>query len=69
MLATPEVQPTVTVPPLELVAIERPSKGEISVKIPPVELESVTATLVAFTVRASATEPVAMVKETAGEDK
>lgn len=36
--------------------------------VPPVELESVTTTLVAFTVRESATEPDAMVRMAAGEE-
>lgn len=69
VLATPDTQLTVTVPPLELVAIESPNKGEIRVKAPPVELDIVATTLVALMVRASATEPVAIVREILGDER
>ena len=39
----------------------------MSVKLPPVELDSVTITLVAFTWRESVREPAAIVKFVAGE--
>ena len=38
------------------------------VNVPPVELDSVTTTLVAFTVRESATEPDATVNVVLGEE-
>jgi hypothetical protein len=41
----------------------------VSTKLPPVELERVTITLVAFTESESATEPDFIVKLTAGEVK
>lgn len=66
-LATPEVQESVSAPPTLELAIVRSYDGEISVKLPPVELDRVTMTFVAFTWRASATEPVAIVKVVAGE--
>ncbi len=62
VLATPETQLVVTVPPVELVAIERPVADEVSEKLPPVVLDNVTATLVALTARLSAEEPDAMTK-------
>ena len=68
VLAVPAVQLCDTVPPLELVATERPYDGDVSVKVPPVEFERVTATLVAFTVNRSATEPLTVVRVVEGDD-
>jgi hypothetical protein len=49
VLAVPDVQLIATVPPLELVATEKPTADEVSVKLPIVVLDKVTRTLVAFT--------------------
>jgi hypothetical protein len=68
VLTTPCVlQEVVTVPPGLDVATDKSYDGEIRVKVPPVDDESVTATLVAFTCSASAAEPVAIVRVVAGE--
>jgi len=67
VLTTPCVHEVATLPPLLDVATERSYDGEISVKAPPVEDESVTTTLVAFTCSASAAELVATVRVVAGE--
>ncbi|MHB8174851.1 MAG: hypothetical protein ACYDFU_10385 [Nitrospirota bacterium] len=69
VLATPEVQLVATVPPVELVATERPVADEVSEKLPPVVLDRVTATLVALTVKLSASEPDAMVKVMPGVER
>jgi hypothetical protein len=61
VLAVLDRQPIATAPPFELVATENPTVGDVSVKVPPVELDMVTRTLVVFTWIASATEPVAIV--------
>jgi len=47
--ATPDVQEMETVPPELEVATTIPNEAELSEKLPPVVLESVTTTLVAFT--------------------
>lgn len=49
VLATPDVQEAVTAPPALELAIVRSYVAEVSVKLPPVELDMVTITLVAFT--------------------
>ena len=68
MLTTPCVlQEVATVPPGLDVATDKSYDGEIRVKVPPVDDESVTATLVAFTCNTSAAEPVAIVRVVAGE--
>lgn len=61
------MQLVVTTPPLLEVAIEISREAEISVKFPPVELESVTIALVAFVVKVSANEPDLTIKSIAGE--
>src|ERR1035441_9340474 len=58
-----------TLPPPLDVATERSYEGESMIKVPPVVCESVTETLVAFTCRTSATEPVAIVSVVVGDDK
>jgi hypothetical protein len=63
----PCVHEVATVPPGLDVATDKSYDGEIRVKVPPVDDESVTATLVAFTCKTSATEPVAIVSTVAGE--
>lgn len=67
VLATPELQLRVTVPPELLVLIDKSLDAEVRVKLPPVELERVATTLVALTTRESATEPDFIVKLIAGE--
>jgi hypothetical protein len=69
VLATPDVQLVVTIPPPELVATERPIAADVSEKLPPVVLDSVTATLVAFMVRPSAEEPTTMVNVLLGAER
>ena len=49
MLTTPCVHEVATVPPPLDVATDKSYDGEIRVKLPPVELDRVTMTLVAFT--------------------
>jgi hypothetical protein len=66
-LAVPDVQESAAVPPELLDAIVRSYVADVSVKFPPVELDSVTITLVAFTWSASATEPAKIVNVVAGE--
>lgn len=65
-LSMPEEQGCASVPPLPIVELES-ACGEMSVKGPPVEDERVTRTLVAFTSRKSATDPVAIVSVVEGE--
>jgi hypothetical protein len=60
------LQEIVAVPPPLEVATERSYEGDVRIKLPPVELERVTTTLVAFTPRASATEPDVMVRVVEG---
>lgn len=67
MLTTPDVQELAMVPPPLDVAMERSYDGESSVKLPPVEEDTVMRTLVAFICKTSAAEPVAMVSVVAGE--
>jgi hypothetical protein len=62
MLATPELQVSDAAPPPLDDAAVRSYEGDWSVNVPPVEDESVTTTLVAFTVTASAAEPAVIVK-------
>jgi hypothetical protein len=66
-LTTPLVHEVVTAPPPLDEATVRSYAGERSVKAPPVVLERATMTLVAFTVRASAAEPVAIMSVVADE--
>ena len=54
-------------PPVLLVAIEKSREADVRLKLPPVEDESVTITLVAFAVSASAADPDLIVKLIAGE--
>ena len=61
------LQEVATVPPGLDVATDKSYDGEIRVKVPPVDDESVTATLVAFTCSTSAADPVAIVRVVAGE--
>jgi hypothetical protein len=63
----PELQERDAVPPALEDAMVRSYDAEVSVNVPPVEDESVTITLVAFTVRPSATEPVEIVSVAVGE--
>ena len=67
VLASPEVQLRLTVPPalLETTAMSRDM--EVRLKLPPVEDERVMTTLVAFTSTVSAVEFVTIEKSTAGE--
>ena len=60
-VSMPPLQDTFAIPPALEVATERSYEGDKRVKLPPVVCESVTNTLVAFTVRASAAELVAIV--------
>ncbi len=66
-LATPELQESDAAPPLLDVAMVRSYDADVSVNVPPVEDESVTATLVAVTVRASAIEPGVIVNGVAAD--
>ena len=68
-VAVPEVHTNDDEPPELLDAMTKSYNADVSMKFPPVELERVTMTLVALTVRASAREPAAMVKVAAGEVK
>jgi hypothetical protein len=68
-LATPELHDSDATPPPLDVAMVRSYDGDVSVNGPPVEDESVIATLVAFTVSASATDPAAMAKVVAGDER
>jgi hypothetical protein len=68
-LATPELHDSDATPPPLDVAIVRSYDADVRVNVPPVEDESVTTTLVAFTTRLSATELVAMVMVASGEVK
>src|ERR1019366_1075079 len=68
-VSMPPLQEWATLPPPLDVATERSYEGESRVKLPPVVCESVTRTLVAFTWRTSAKEPVAIVSVVAGDEK
>jgi len=67
-VSMPDEHVWLRLPPLPAVEEEN-ACGEVSVKAPPVELERVIATLVAFTTRLSATEPVAIIRVIADELK
>ncbi len=69
VLATPDVQLVFTVPPELEEAIEKSKEAEVKVKLPPVVLDKVIATLVAFTVSASATDPDLIMKVADGEER
>jgi hypothetical protein len=65
-VSMPEAQASLKLPPLPTVEADK-AWEEIRENDPPVVFESVTATLVAFTWSASATEPVAIVSAMTGE--
>jgi hypothetical protein len=69
VLATPEVQEVGSIPPPAPAEIERSLADDINVKDPLVEDDIPITTLVALTVKLSATEPEAIVKFMAGEER
>jgi hypothetical protein len=67
-VSVPDEQTWLRLPPLPTVE-EDSAWGEVSVKVPSVEVESVTETLVAFTTRLSASEPAWMMRVICGEER
>jgi hypothetical protein len=61
------LQESAAIPPPLDEAIVRSYDADVSVNVPPVEDERVTATLVAFTVRVLATDPAAMANVVEGD--
>lgn len=66
-LAVPATQVEDAVPPPELMAAVKPYWEDVMVKYPPVVSDIVTATLVALTVRTSATDLAFIVRVVGGD--
>jgi hypothetical protein len=66
-VSTSPLQETLALPPALDDATVRSYDADVSVKLPPVELDRVTMTLVAFTWTESAREPARMVNVAAGD--